>query len=74
MTMTKTHAKTKTKTKTESVPVYISFLTKFCNRYIKTNMNMAIQDKDKDKDKDKKTERPNMCHIFENDMTQGCQI
>ena len=25
--------------------------------------------KDKDKDKDKMTKRPNMCHIFENDMT-----
>ena len=32
------------------------------------------KDKDKDKDKDKVTERPNMCYIFENDMTQGCQI
>ena len=30
--------------------------------------------KDNDKDKDKVTERPNMCYIFENDMTQGCQI
>ena len=30
--------------------------------------------KDKDKDKDKVTERPNMCYIFENDKTQGCQI
>ena len=30
--------------------------------------------KDKDKDKDKMTKRPNMCHIFENAMTQGCQI
>ena len=25
--------------------------------------------KDKDKDKDKMTKRPNICHIFENDMT-----
>ena len=25
--------------------------------------------KDKDKDKDKMTKRPNMYHIFENDMT-----
>ena len=25
--------------------------------------------KDKDKDKDKMTKRPNMCHIFENDIT-----
>ena len=32
------------------------------------------KDKDKDKDKDKMTKRPNMCHIFENDMTQGYQI
>ena len=36
------------------------------------------KDKDKDednhKDKDKMTKRPNMCHIFENDMTRGCQI
>ena len=32
------------------------------------------KDKDKYKDKDKVTERPNMCYIFENDMTQGCQI
>ena len=30
--------------------------------------------KDKDKDKDRVTKRPNMCYIFENDMTQGCQI
>jgi len=30
--------------------------------------------KDKDKDKDEMTKRPNMCHIFENGMTQGCQI
>ena len=30
--------------------------------------------KDKDKDKYKMTTRPNMCHIFENGMTQGCQI
>ena len=27
------------------------------------------KDKDKDKDKDKMTKRPNICHIFENDMT-----
>ena len=27
--------------------------------------------KDKDNDKYKMTKRPNMCHIFENDMTQG---
>ena len=27
-----------------------------------------------DKDKDKMTKRPNMCHIFVNNMTQGCQI
>ena len=27
-----------------------------------------------DKDKDKIIKRPNMCHIFENGMTQGCQI
>ena len=27
------------------------------------------KDKDKDKDKDKMTKRPNMCHIFENDIT-----
>ena len=32
------------------------------------------KDKYKDKDKDKVTERPNMCYIFENYMTQGCQI
>ena len=32
------------------------------------------KDKDKHKDKDKMTKRHNMCHIFENDMTQGCQI
>ena len=32
------------------------------------------KDKDKDKDKDKMTKRPNMCHIFENGMTQGCQL
>ena len=32
------------------------------------------KDKDKDKDKDKMTKRPNMCHIFENDMTQGYQL
>ena len=25
--------------------------------------------KDKDKDKDKMTKRPNMCHIFEKDLT-----
>ena len=25
--------------------------------------------KDKDKDKDKMTKRPNICHIFENNMT-----
>ena len=31
-------------------------------------------DNGKDKFKDKMTKRPNMCHIFENDMTQGCQI
>ena len=30
--------------------------------------------KDKEKDKDKMTKVPNMCHIFENAMTQGCQI
>ena len=30
--------------------------------------------KDKDNDKYKMTKRPNMCHIFENGMTQGCQI
>ena len=29
------------------------------------------KDKDKDNDKDKMTKRPNMCHIFENDTTQG---
>ena len=33
-----------------------------------------VKVKDKDKDKDRVTERPNMCYIFENDMTQGCQI
>ncbi len=27
------------------------------------------KDEDKDKDKDKITKRPNICHIFENDMT-----
>ena len=32
------------------------------------------KDKDNHKDKDKMTKRPNMCHIFENAMTQGCQI
>ena len=32
------------------------------------------KDKDKHKDKDKMTKRPNMCHIFENDRTKGCQI
>ena len=32
------------------------------------------KDKDKDKDKDKMTKRPNMCHIFENYMTQGYQL
>ena len=34
------------------------------------------KDKDKDKynDKYEMTKRPNMCHIFENDMTQGYQI
>jgi hypothetical protein len=32
------------------------------------------KDKDKDNDKYKMTKRPNMCHIFENGMTQGCQI
>ena len=32
------------------------------------------KDKDKDKDKEKMTKRPNMCHIFENDMTQGYQL
>ena len=30
--------------------------------------------KDKDKDKDKMTKRPNICHIFENDMTSGYQL
>ena len=30
--------------------------------------------KEKDKHKDKITKRPNMCFIFEKDMTQGCQI
>ena len=28
-------------------------------------------DNDKDNDKDAMTKRPNMSHIFENDMTQG---
>ena len=41
-------------------------------------ISAACNDKDKDnhkdKDKDKMTKRPNMCHIFENAMTQGCQI
>ena len=32
------------------------------------------KDKDKDKDKGKVTKRPNLRYIFENDMTQGCQI
>ena len=32
------------------------------------------KDKDKDNDKYEMTKRPNMCHIFENDMTQGYQI
>ena len=32
------------------------------------------KDKDNDNDKDEMTKRPNMCHIFENDMTQGYQI
>ena len=31
--------------------------------------NYKDKRKDKDKDKDKMTKRPNMCHIFENDMT-----
>ena len=35
---------------------------------------LAPLDKDNHKDKDKMTKRPNMCHIFENAMTQGCQI
>jgi len=30
--------------------------------------------KDKDDDKDEMTKRPNMCHIFENDMNHGYQI
>ena len=41
MTMTKTHAKTKTELPI-ILPVYISFLNKCCNRYIWTNMNMAL--------------------------------
>ena len=32
-------------------------------------LSPKYKDKDKDKDKDKMTKRPNMCHIFENDMT-----
>ena len=32
------------------------------------------KDEDKDNDKYKMTKRPNMYHIFENGMTQGCQI
>ena len=32
------------------------------------------KDTHKDKDKDKMTKRPNMCHIFENDLTHGYQI
>ena len=32
------------------------------------------KDKDEDRDKDKMTKRPNMCHIFENDMTLGYQL
>ena len=32
------------------------------------------KDKDKDTDKDKVLKRPNMCYIFEKDMTQGYQI
>jgi len=30
--------------------------------------------KDKDEDKDKITKRPNICQIFENDMTKGYQL
>ena len=37
-------------------------------------MTKTQRHKDKDKDKDEMTKRPNMCHIFENGMTQGCQI
>ena len=48
-----------------------------CNEYMKTNREMAFFDnhkdkhkyKDKDKDKDKMTIRPDMCYIFEKDMT-----
>ena len=36
--------------------------------------NDKDKSKDKDKDKDKMTKIPNMCHIFENDMTQGYQL
>ena len=38
------------------------------------NDKYTRKDKDKDNDKDEMTKRPNMCHIFENDMTQGYQI
>ena len=38
------------------------------------NDKYTRKDKDKDNDKDEMTKRPNMFHIFENDMTQGYQI
>ena len=36
--------------------------------------NNKVKEKDKDKDKYEMTKRPNICHILENDMTQGYQI
>ena len=38
------------------------------------NYKDTRKDKDKDNDKYEMTKRPNMCHIFENVMTQGYQI
>ena len=65
----------------KSLPVNITFLIKCCNNKYEYGITFDSRkdkekDKDKDnhKDKDKMTKRPNMCHIFENAMTQGCQI
>ena len=87
-TMTKTHAKTKTKTKTNTKwlkdPTCAIFSKMIWLKDVEyddggwtegdDNDKDTRKDKDKDNDKDEMTKRPNMCHIFENDMTQGYQI
>ena len=78
MTITKTHAKTKTNTKWLKGPTYAIFSKMLWLKDIKYDGSRWTEgddnDKDTRKDKDAMTKRPHMCHIFENDTTQGYQI